>query len=63
MMKTILLLVIFLVLPTLSMACPNCAGSNNAQDKYTVYILASFILLTYIPFYLIYKTATKYRKK
>ena len=40
-------------------ACPNCAGSENAQDKYTVYILAGFIVLTYIPFYLLFKLATK----
>lgn len=43
----------------LILACPNCAGSENAQDKYTVYILAAFIVLTYIPFYLLFKMASK----
>ena len=41
------------------LACPNCAGSENAQDKYTVYILAAFIVLSYIPFYLLFKMASK----
>jgi len=41
-------------------ACPNCAGSENAADKYTVYILSAFIVLTYVPFYLLFKMASKH---
>lgn len=41
------------------LACPNCAGSENASDKYTVYILGIFVLLIYIPFYLLFKLAFK----
>lgn len=43
-------------------ACPGCAGSmDNPKDGMIVYILAGFIVLTYIPFYLLYKTVFKYR--
>lgn len=59
----ILVIILSTLLPALVLACPNCAGSDNAQDKYTVYILAGFIILTYIPFYLLYKTAFKHKKK
>lgn len=44
-------------------ACPNCAGSPSSFDKYTVYILAGFIVLTYIPFYIIFKMANKNKDK
>jgi hypothetical protein len=43
-----------------SMACPGCAGSMDDPYKGNiVYILGGFILLTYIPFYLIYRTIIK----
>lgn len=42
------------------MACPGCAGSMDDPYKGNiVYILGGFILLTYIPFYLIYRTIIK----
>jgi hypothetical protein len=44
-------------------ACPGCAGSmDNSKYEYTVYILMTFIALTYIPFFILYKTIWKYRK-
>jgi len=43
-------------------ACPMCAGSgSNTGDKYIVYILAGFIILTYIPFFFLYKMVIKNR--
>lgn len=47
---------------TCVMACPNCAGSTNSKDKYTVLILALFIIFTYIPFSILFKLATKRKK-
>lgn len=45
-----------------ALACPMCAGSkNNPEDQYLVYILMGFIALTYIPFFIIYKTIIKNR--
>lgn len=44
------------------MACPACAGSlQNPKDKYLVYSLIVFIVLIYIPFYLLYRTIIKNR--
>ncbi|MBL7665599.1 MAG: hypothetical protein JNM93_10740 [Bacteriovoracaceae bacterium] len=44
------------------LACPNCAGSaGKPGDQYLVYILGSFILLIYIPFYILFKSAYKKR--
>jgi hypothetical protein len=62
-MKTLVLKFFFLFLSIESaLACPSCAGSmNNPKEKYIVYILGGFILLTYIPFYLIYRTIIKHR--
>ena len=43
-------------------ACPTCAGSgNNKADVNTVIILACFIVLTYVPFYLIFRLIKKYQ--
>jgi hypothetical protein len=50
-----------MIVPSLVMACPNCAGSANGKDKYTVAILGIFILLTYIPFYILFNLAKKSR--
>ena len=44
------------------MACPSCMGSmNDPKSGNLVYILGGFIILTYIPFYMIYKTIIKNR--
>lgn len=43
-------------------ACPNCAGSSNGRDIYTVYILAIFIALIYIPFWILFRLAYKFKK-
>lgn len=51
----------FIQLPVL--ACPYCSGSENSRDKYTYIILGIFILLTYIPLSVLFKTARKYGKK
>ncbi len=41
-------------------ACPTCVGSmDDPKSGNIVYILGGFILLTYIPFYFIYKTIIK----
>lgn len=57
------LFAVFLAIFTMgqAFACPMCAGSNNGNDQYLVYILMGFILLTYIPFYFIYRTIIKNR--
>ena len=58
-MKTMLAL-IFMMTVDCALACPGCAGSMDDPYKGNiVYILGGFILLTYIPFYLIYKTIIK----
>jgi hypothetical protein len=54
---------IFVTVPSFVMACPNCAGSTNGKDKYTVAILSIFILLTYVPFYILFNLAKKSRMK
>lgn len=58
-MKTIIA-ILFLVVSELALACPSCMGSiDDPKSGNLVYILSGFILLTYIPFYLIYKTIIK----
>ncbi len=48
----------------LVLSCPYCAGSSeNPQDKYLFYIITIFIILTYIPFYLIFRMGKKFAKK
>lgn len=43
-------------------ACPLCAGSKTSEaDQNLVYILMGFIALTYIPFFIIYRTIIKNR--
>ncbi len=42
-------------------ACPGCAGGVNDNKSYnTILILSVFIVLTYIPFYLMYRITKKY---
>ena len=46
------------------LACPNCAGSlDDPTTLSTAYILMGFIILTYIPLFLIYRVIYKHRKK
>lgn len=57
-----LISLLFYVACELAMACPSCMGSmDDPKSGNLVYILGGFILLTYIPFYLIYKTIIKNR--
>ena len=57
---TILFFSAFFNIP--SLACPACAGSmQNESDKYIVVALGVFVLLTYIPFYILYSTIIKNR--
>ena len=58
MMKTALFTILF---PTLTWACPMCTANSN-KDQYTVPILAGFILLTFIPYIIIFRLIKKYRK-
>lgn len=52
----------FIFMSDVLLACPTCMGSDpNSNDSRVVYILSGFILLTYIPFYFIYKTIIKNR--
>jgi hypothetical protein len=48
---------------TVLLACPMCGGEleGSSNRSYMVYILGAFVLLTYIPFYMLYKTVYKYR--
>ena len=60
---SILLFFIVLFMTNTVWACPGCAGSmDNSKYASTVYILMAFIGLTYIPFFILYKTVWKYRK-
>ncbi|MCR9203448.1 MAG: hypothetical protein NXH75_02655 [Halobacteriovoraceae bacterium] len=60
-MKKLFILTFFLF-SELALACPGCVGSmGNEKMGNIVPILAGFIVLTYIPFYLIYKTIIKNR--
>ena len=62
-MLQLLPLTFFLLYPLATIACPGCAGSmGNPKEAYTVFILAGFIALTAIPFWLLYSTIVKYRK-
>ncbi|OIQ18580.1 MAG: hypothetical protein BM556_10015 [Bacteriovorax sp. MedPE-SWde] len=55
----VLLLILF---TDFVMACPGCAGSmNNPKDARLVWILIIFIILIYIPFYILYRTIIKNR--
>lgn len=43
-----------------ALACPGCAGSmDNPREANLVWILSGFIVLTYIPFYILYRTVFK----
>lgn len=62
MMKAITTLILLFFINFSIWACPACAGSmQNESDKYIVVALGVFILLTYIPFYILYSTIIKNR--
>lgn len=51
---------LMLIMTEAILACPSCMGSmDDPKSGNLVYILGGFIILTYIPFYLIYKTIIK----
>jgi hypothetical protein len=56
-----------LFLPLDLLACPACAGGSPGaklnQPPYTIIILGCFIVLTYIPFYLLFRAAKKFDPK
>ncbi len=54
------ILFLFTFVQLVSSACPGCAGSmDNPKEANLVWILSGFILLTYIPFYILYRTVFK----
>ncbi|MFZ4713123.1 MAG: hypothetical protein ACOYL6_05410 [Bacteriovoracaceae bacterium] len=60
-MKNLLLLVVIFLFSVAAWACPGCAGgSADGKSINTVWILSIFILLTYIPFYLLFRITKKY---
>lgn len=59
-------LIMFVLVPAPLLACPACAGGSPGEASkfpYTLVILSTFILLTYIPFYLLFRAAKKYEPK
>ncbi len=47
-------------------ACPGCdsaAATKAGQPPWTLYILGGFVLSTYIPFYILFRSAKKYDPK
>ena len=53
---------VFTLYCELIFACPTCIGSgNNPKASNIVYILGGFIVLTYVPFYIIYSMIIKHR--
>ncbi len=57
-MKNFWIIVFTTLYSGLALACPGCVGANP-QDKYLVYILGGFVLLTYIPFYFLFRMIAK----
>lgn len=56
----VFLSILFYIIPSLAAACVGCAGSmDNPRDLTYIYVLGGFILLIYIPFYIIYRTIKK----
>ena len=63
MIKTLLTMLLW-GLSTAVMACPNChAMVTKNKPPYTLFILGVFILLTYIPFYILFSAAKRYDPK
>jgi hypothetical protein len=63
-MNRLLFVCLLFVWPVAALACPNChAALNDGKPPYTVIILGIFILVTYIPFYILFSAAKKYDPK
>jgi hypothetical protein len=62
-MKKLFLFLMTLFLISAAQACPNCAASNTEKDNVVIFLLAGFILLTYIPYYIIFRLAKKGQKR
>jgi hypothetical protein len=56
---------LFLLVPAAVWACPNCNTGLGEENKppYTLIILGIFILLIYIPFYMLFRAAKTYDPK
>lgn len=50
-----------LVFSTSLWACPGCLGSDPRAEMWVVYSIGIFILLVYIPFFLLYRMIVKNR--
>ncbi len=64
-MNRIVLAFVLLTLSFTAWACPGCAGSDMGKDKtpWTLIILSTFIVCTYVPFYMLYRATKKYDPK
>ena len=44
-------------------ACPMCGGAGEVEkDQYTTFVLAGFILMTYIPYLVIFRLIKKFHR-
>lgn len=62
MIKKVLPLILMFV-SVAAWACPGCdsaASTKAGQPPWTLIILGAFIFLTYIPFYILFRSAKKY---
>lgn len=56
MLKNKLIILLFASMTGPLWACPGCAGSmDNPKDLTYIYVLAGFIALIYIPFFIIFR--------
>ncbi|MCY4643960.1 MAG: hypothetical protein OXB88_05025 [Bacteriovoracales bacterium] len=62
-MKSLIVFLLFSLSSSNLWACPMCAGSGMEKDEYTVPLLVGFILLTTIPFLVIFRLIRKYREQ
>ncbi|MDA9189454.1 hypothetical protein N9O57_00590 [bacterium] len=61
-MKTFILSIFFSFSSSL-MACPACVNSMGSEKElYVVYVLGIFILLCWLPMWILWRTILKYRK-
>ncbi|MBY0515942.1 MAG: hypothetical protein K2P81_03465 [Bacteriovoracaceae bacterium] len=61
-MKKILAVLFMMLVSVSALACPYCQGAAK-KPPYTLYIIGGFVLLTYVPFYLLFRSAKKYDPK
>ncbi len=55
---------LFFLLPVTVLACPNShAALNNNKPPYTLIIVGVFVLVTYIPYYILFRATKKYDPK